>query len=543
MDYFENCLKSKMIFSSAKGFTFESMPAENNSIISVKNLNIVFGGPQPFDAVQDVSFEIAAGETLALIGQSGSGKSLTSLALMGLLPKNASVKGSLRLNRSVELSEMPAQQWSEVRGNKIGMIFQEPMTALNPVKTCGYQLIESIRTHQKLSTKEAMEKAIGWFEKVRLPNPSQLLRRYPHQLSGGQKQRVMIAMAMCNHPSLLIADEPTTALDVTVQKEIVELMQELQAEFNTALLFITHDIALAKTITEHFLVLEKGKILLTGFPHLEEKRLNENMHVQKEHPILKVEKLEVLYPQNTNWLGKTTAYITAVNKVSFDLFKGETLGLVGESGCGKSTLSKTILGLQTPTSGSILFENQNITNFSAGQWRKLRKDIQIIFQDPYASLNQRMRIRDALAEPMLIHGLANSKNVDKHVEELLEMVQLPINAASKYPHEFSGGQRQRICIARALAVQPKLIICDESVAALDVHIQEQILELLVQLQQQKQLTYLFITHDLNVVKRVSNRIMVMEKGNIVEAGDTEHIMQHPKEAYTKRLLDAVPKMD
>jgi peptide/nickel transport system ATP-binding protein len=518
------------------------MPAENNSIISVKNLNIVFGGPQPFHAVQDVSFEIAAGATLALIGQSGSGKSLTSLALMGLLPKNATVKGSFRLNQSVELTEMPARQWSEVRGNKIGMIFQEPMTALNPVKTCGYQLIESIRTHQKLSTKEAMEKAIAWFEKVRLPNPSSLLRRYPHQLSGGQKQRVMIAMAMCNHPSLLIADEPTTALDVTVQKEIVELMQELQAEFNTALLFITHDIALAKTITDNFLVLEKGKVLHTGFPHLEVKKLNENIHAQKEPPILKVENLEVLYPQNTNWLGKTTSYITAVNKVSFDLFKGETLGLVGESGCGKSTLSKTILGLQAPTSGSILFENQNITDFSAEQWRKLRKDIQIIFQDPYASLNQRMRIRDALAEPMLVHGLANSKNVDKHVEELLEMVQLPITAASKYPHEFSGGQRQRICIARALAVQPQLIICDESVAALDVHIQEQILELLVKLQEQKQLTYLFITHDLNVVRRVSNRIMVMEKGNIVEAGATEDIMQYPKEAYTKRLLDAVPKM-
>jgi peptide/nickel transport system ATP-binding protein len=531
---------AQMTNSSAKGFTFGFMPAENNSIISVKNLNIRFTGSQPFHAVQDVSFEIAAGATLALIGQSGSGKSLTSLALMGLLPKNTIVTGSFRLSNSIELSEMPASQWSGIRGNKIGMIFQEPMTALNPVKSCGYQLVESIQTHQRLSTKEAREKAVQWFEKVKLPNPEELLKRYPHQLSGGQKQRVMIAMAMCNHPSLLIADEPTTALDVTVQKEIVQLMKELQTEFNTALLFITHDIVLAKTITDKFLILEKGKILHSGFPQINTGKLNKAIDVQENHPILKVENLEVVYPQNTNWLGKTTSSVTAVNKVSFELFKGETLGLVGESGCGKSTLSKTILGLQASTSGKILFDNQNITEFSSSEWRKLRKDIQIIFQDPYASLNQRMRIGDALAEPMLVHKLADKKNVEKHVEELLEIVQLPKEAAFKYPHEFSGGQKQRICIARALAVQPKFIICDESVAALDVHIQEQILELLVKLQKEKELTYLFITHDLNVVKRISNRIMVMEKGIIVEEGNTEDIMEHPKMAYTRKLLDAVP---
>jgi len=530
-----------MHFSSAKGFTFESMSVESKTIVNVKSLSIQFAGPQPFQAVQNVSFEIAAGQTLALIGQSGSGKSLTSLALMGLLPKNATVTGSIQLNESEELVGMLAEQWFQVRGNKIGMIFQEPMTALNPVKTCGYQLIESIQTHQKLSTKEARQKAISWFEKVKLPDPEQLLKRYPHQLSGGQKQRVMIAMAMCNYPSLLIADEPTTALDVTVQKEIVQLMKELQMEFNTAMLFITHDIALARTITNNFLVLEKGKVLKSGFPQLKEKVLKGDIHPGEVEPILKVENLEVLYPQNVNWLDKTTSFVTAVNKVSFELFKGETLGLVGESGCGKSTLSKTILGLQQPTSGNILFENQNITKFSASEWRRLRKDIQIIFQDPYASLNQRMKIGTALGEPMLIHGLANAKNVDKHVEQLLEMVQLPHSAAQKYPHEFSGGQRQRICIARALAVQPKLIICDESVAALDIHIQEQILELLSELQREKDLTYLFITHDLNVVKRVSNRIMVMQKGNIVEQGDTENILSHPKQAYTQRLLAAVPK--
>lgn len=530
-----------MIISSAKGFTFESMPAEKNkNIISVKNLNIRFAGPQPFHAVQDVSFEIAEGSTLALIGQSGSGKSLTSLALMGLLPKNASLTGSMLLQPALELAEIPMQEWSQIRGKKIGMIFQEPMTALNPVKTCGYQLMESLRVHQQLSTSAAKEKAIAWFEKVKLPDPERLLRRYPHQLSGGQKQRVMIAMAMCNHPALLIADEPTTALDVTVQKEIVELMKELQEEFNTALLFITHDIALAKTITQHFLVLEKGRVLHGGFPQVNEKLLNADLHIQEEFPLLKVENLEVVYPQNINWLGKTTSYITAVNKVSFELYKGETLGLVGESGCGKSTLSKTILGLQAASSGSVLFDNQNITKFSADQWRKLRKDIQIIFQDPYASLNQRMKIGDALAEPMLIHKLANKQNVEKHVHQLLEMVQMPENAALKYPHEFSGGQRQRICIARALAVEPKLIICDESVAALDVHIQEQILELLAKLQQEKNLTYLFITHDLNVVKRISNRIMIMEKGNIVESGSTDIVMTYPQQAYTRKLISAMP---
>jgi peptide/nickel transport system ATP-binding protein len=306
------------------------------------------------------------------------------------------------------------------------------------------------------------------------------------------------------------------------------------------MLFITHDIALAKTITGNFLVLEKGKILHTGFPQISTGKLNGAINIDEDHPVLKVENLKVVYPQNINWLGKTTSSVTAVNNVSFELFKGETLGLVGESGCGKSTLSKTILGLQPPTSGSIFFENQNITKFSVAEWRKLRKDIQIIFQDPYASLNQRMKIGDALAEPMLIHNLTNRKNVEKHVEQLLEMVQLPKEATSKYPHEFSGGQRQRICIARALAVQPKFIICDESVAALDVHIQEQILELLIKLQREKELTYLFITHDLNVVKRISNRIMVMEKGIIVEEGETEKIMSLPQKAYTKKLLDAVP---
>lgn len=516
------------------------MSAKQQNIITVQNLNVTFRGTQPFEAVKEVSFGIAAGKTLALIGQSGSGKSVTSLALMGLLPTTASVTGVMELSGKGNITNLESQAWTEIRGKEISMVFQEPMSALNPVKTCGYQLIESIKAHQQLSTKEAKTLALQWFQKVKLPTPEKLLRRYPHQLSGGQKQRVMIAMAMCNHPALLIADEPTTALDVTVQKEIINLMKELQEEYQTAILFITHDLALAKTIADDYLVMEKGSVISSGAPHLNKERKIAEINIADSRPVLKVEDVEISYAEETNWLGKTTKYFQAVDKVSFELFPGETLGLVGESGCGKSTLSRCILGLQPVTAGSIYFEGQDITKFTTEQWRVLRKDIQIIFQDPYSSLNQRIKVGDALAEPMLVHKLANHKNVNNYVEELLEMVQLPAASRHKYPHEFSGGQRQRICIARALAVQPKLVICDESVSALDVKIQEQILDLLADLQKQRELTYLFITHDLTVVRRISNRIMVMEKGKIVEQGPTEDIMMHPQENYTKRLLAAVP---
>lgn len=538
--------KAENEFLKAKGFTFEKMLAERRNIISVEQLKVVFNGIQPFEAIKSISFQIEAGKTLAVVGQSGSGKSVTSLALMGLLPLNAAVSGQVMLFNNngrdkVSLLNLDAAKWTEIRGQAIGMVFQEPMSALNPVKTCGYQLIESIIAHQAISRKMAREKALSWFNKVKLPTPEKLLKRYPHQLSGGQKQRVMIAMAMCNHPALLIADEPTTALDVTVQKEIIGLMKELQAEYQTAILFITHDLALAKTIADDFLVLEKGEVvdklwMQNNQPDL----VQHNIYQSNEPPLLKVENIKVFYPEEINWLGKTTKYFKAVNEISFELYPGETLGLVGESGCGKSTLSRSLLGLQPVTDGKILFENQDITHYSQEQWRQLRKSIQIIFQDPYSSLNQRIKVGTALAEPMLVHHLANKNNVDKLVDELLEMVQLPANAKHKYPHEFSGGQRQRICIARALAVQPKLIICDESVSALDIKIQGQILALLSTLQQEKQLTYLFITHDLHVVKRISNRVMVMEKGKIVEQGATEQVMTFPQQDYTKRLLSAVP---
>jgi peptide/nickel transport system ATP-binding protein len=516
------------------------MSAKPENIITVQNLSVSFGGTEPFLAVNEISFGIEAGKTLALIGQSGSGKSVTSLALMGLLPNTATVSGIMELTGKGNLNSLEKQDWTTIRGKEISMVFQEPMSALNPVKTCGYQLVESIKAHQNLSTKAAGASALQWFQKVKLPTPEKLLKRYPHQLSGGQKQRVMIAMAMCNHPALLIADEPTTALDVTVQKEILVLMKELQEEYHTAILFITHDLALAKTIADDFLVMEKGKIIGSSFPQLRIKKNTLEKKIEASTPLLKVENVEIIYPEEINWLGKTVKQFAAVDKVNFELFAGETLGLVGESGCGKSTLSRSLLGLQPVTAGHIYFEGQDITKFNSEQWRVLRKDIQIIFQDPFSSLNQRMKIGDALAEPMLVHKMASKKNVDKLVDELLEMVQLPAEAKHKHPHEFSGGQRQRICIARALAVHPRLVICDESVSALDIKIQDQILTLLAELQQQRQLTYLFITHDLAVVQRISNRIMVMEKGKIVEQGPTSEIMMHPKEAYTKKLLDAVP---
>lgn len=528
-------------FSKAKVFTFGFMSAANpQHCISVQHLRIRFEGALPFTAVEDVSFAIGKGKTLALIGQSGSGKSVTSLALMGLLPANAVVSGQMELTGTGNLTGLRKQDWPAIRGKEIGMVFQEPMSALNPVKTCGYQLIESIRAHQNLSTKEARALALQWLGKVKLPTPEKLLRRYPHQLSGGQKQRVMIAMAMCNHPALLIADEPTTALDVTVQKEIIQLMKELQREYDTAILFITHDLALARTIADDYLILEKGRMITTVPQAAKIKTAPDVAIADAQPPLLQAKDVEILYAEDINWLGKTTKYFTAVDRVSFDLYAGETLGLVGESGCGKSTLSRSILGLQTVTEGQIYFEGQDITQFTNKQWRHLRKDIQIIFQDPYASLNQRIKVGDALAEPLLVHGIKDRENVDKAVEELLEKVQLPAAARHKYPHEFSGGQRQRICIARALAVQPRLVICDESVSALDVKIQEQILDLLISLQQQQQLTYLFITHDLTVVRRICNRVMVMEKGKIVEQGLTATVMEHPAQAYTQKLLAAIP---
>ncbi len=517
--------------------------SQNNpeTMLTVKNLHIMFEGPQPFHALQGISFHIDKAQTLALIGASGSGKSLTSLAIMGLLPKNTQQTGYIMLDETDEviLNKLSEKEWQKVRGNKISMVFQEPMSALNPIQTVGSQLRECILAHQKISTTEAKQQAINWLQKVKLPEPAVLYGRYPHQLSGGQKQRVMIAMAMCNHPQVLIADEPTTALDVTVQKEIIELMKQLQQEFGMAMLFITHDLALAKLIADDFLILEKGKVVQQmQTPEFTREIVDKPL----AETILEVASLKVYYPTEKNWLGKTTSVFKAVDDVSFTLNKGETLGLVGESGCGKSTLSKCILGLQEATDGHIFFKGKDITHIAQHEWSKLRKDIQIIFQDPYASLNPRLTVGAAIAEPIKVHHIPVDKSVKHSVLELLDQVQLPANAFDKYPHEFSGGQRQRICIARALALQPQLVICDESVAALDINIQTQILSLLSELQQHHQLTYLFITHDLHVVKAISDRIMVMEKGKIIEQGLADQVMSNPQMDYTKKLLAAAPRL-
>ncbi len=531
--------KSRQVcFSVQSGYFCDPI---HSAVLKVKNLHIQFEGPNPFHALQGISFKIAAGKTLALIGTSGSGKSLTSLAIMGLLPENARQTGYIILDEpggELILNTLNAGEWAKVRGKKVSMVFQEPMSALNPIMSIGAQLTESIRAHQGLSRSQAKKKAIEWLEKVKLPDPAAIYQRYPHQLSGGQKQRVVIAMAMCNHPAVLIADEPTTALDVTVQAEVIQLMKQLQREFGTALLFITHDLALAKLIADDFIVLEKGKVVRD--------LITPEFKAPKSDPLpnpclLKVEGLKVHYTERSGWLGKEEKVFKAVDGVSFDIGHGDRMGLVGESGCGKSTLSKCILGLQKATAGQVWFKDKELTTLPERQWFDLRKSIQIIFQDPYASLNPRLSIRDLLSEPLKVHKVVDKAGMEQRLKRLLDQVQLPHGALKKYPHEFSGGQRQRICIARALSVEPEFIICDESVSALDVKIQAQVLELLYELQAELDLTYLFITHDLNVVSSFCDKVMVMQKGLIVEAGTTDQVLNNPQENYTKKLLAAAPR--
>ena len=527
----------KKLTRKNKAVTFE-LKMIQQSAIQVRHLSVNFIGKNTFEAIKDISFSVARGSTTVLLGQSGSGKSVTSLALMGLLPPQARVSGSVQLDDNQQnLLELPPTQWQHIRGKDISMIFQEPMSALNPVKTCGDQLIESIRTHQRITYSAARRLAVEWFRKVRLPDPEVLLKRYPHQLSGGQKQRVMIAMALCNHPTLLIADEPTTALDVTVQQEIILLIKELQQEFHTAVLFITHDRRLALKIADKILVLKNGRLVDDSIAIKEWKTEEKNQEEESEI-LLKAENLKVYYSGATALFGKNKQVTKAVDELSFELYRGETLGLVGASGCGKSTLSQAILGLRPITSGNLYFKGSRMNDFSSRQWRENRKHIQMVFQDPYSALNPRISIGSALTEPLKVHGIAYGAAAEKKVLQLLDQVQLSKESFHKYPHEFSGGQRQRICIARALAVDPELIICDESVAALDVHTQEQILDLLKDLQKDKNLSYLFITHDLNLVKAISDRVMVMWQGKIVESGNVYEVMHHPRQSYTKDLLAA-----
>lgn len=558
--------------------------SSENQILKVSNLQISFEGAKKFDAVKNISFQVSKGKTLAIVGESGSGKSLTALSLIGLLPIAAKVSGSIELkskNDFVALDQL-GNNWKNIRGKDIGMVFQEPMSSLNPIMKVGKQLTESIIIHQKLNLQQAKNIAIEWLEKVQIQEPQKIFDRYPHQLSGGQKQRVMIAMAMCNHPILLIADEPTTALDVTVQMEVVKLMQDLQKQTGTAMIFITHDLALASTIADEVLVMykgevveygtkdkvlntpnhpytkaliackpsssQKGKLLPIVADFLDEKTATENtvidaqpiLHTITDEPLLVVNDLRIWFTENKDWLGKPLHYFKAVDDVSFQINKGEILGLVGESGCGKSTLSKSLIGLLPVKEGQIIFENKDLAKIAPKDWKEVRRKIQMIFQDPFASLNPRITIGDMLAEPLSVHKIVPKHQISSEVKRLLDLVQLSSDAIYKYPHQFSGGQRQRIGIARALALRPELIVCDESVSALDVSVQAQILNLLKHLQAEFDLSYLFISHDLSVVHYISDRVLVMQKGKIVESGDAVQVLKNPTNDYTKKLIASIP---
>ncbi|MEY2799613.1 MAG: Glutathione import ATP-binding protein GsiA [Bacteroidota bacterium] len=577
----------------------------HSTILSVQNLAVQFTSEDGvYEAVKGISFDIPRGKIIGIVGESGSGKSVTSLAIMRLLANhNSKVSGSIQLNtttESINVLAVSESQMTAIRGNKIAMIFQEPMTSLNPVHTCGAQVSEAIRRHQGVGKADAKAQTIKLFTEVQLPNPTQLYDRYPHEISGGQKQRVLIAMALSCDPELLIADEPTTALDVTVQKNIVDLLKRIRDERNMSMIFISHDLGVISEIADEVIVMYRGDILehqsvndifnkpqnpytiglLACRPNmnLQLKRLptvndflnnnqdstnqfkakslvelieeyaisdeeikNRRAKIYAQAPIVSVKNLQKWYPISKGIFTKAKSFHQAVNDVSFDIYPGETLGLVGESGCGKTTLGRCLLRLIEPTNGEINYRNTSLTKLSAREMRSLRKELQIVFQDPYSALNPKFTIGAAIMEPMQVHGLHhNDKERKKITIQLLEQVGLSEAAFNKYPHEFSGGQRQRICIARALALQPKVIICDESVSALDVSVQAQVLNLLSDLQEKFQLSYLFISHDLSVVKHFSDRMLVMNAGQIVEQGFPEEIYLNPKQEYTQKLIAAIP---
>ena len=552
-------------------------------LLEVKNLHISFKTKDLYvQACQNISFKVGKGETVGLVGESGSGKSVTALSLMRLVPEPPGrIEQGEILFKNQDLLKLSDLEMQKLRGNSISMIFQEPMTSLNPVFTIGYQIDEALILHHQLSKKQAREKTKDLLDKVGIPMPAKRVDSYPHEMSGGQRQRVMIAMAIACEPQLLIADEPTTALDVTIQKQIVELLQKLQDELSMAMLFISHDLSLVGQISNKVIVMNQGELvekgeveqifkspthpytkgLLTCRPRCDVKmeRLptvsdfinNKDLRPEQlkspykkqtfDECLIEVKNLNKYFPLEKSFFGRPTSWIKAVNNVSLKVKKGETLGLVGESGCGKTTLGRTILRLIEPSEGSIFYKGSDITHLEPKKLKELRKKIQIIFQDPYASLNPRMTVGTSIMEPMLIHNLCKNKQERiKKTEELLEKVGLTTNMINRYPHEFSGGQRQRICIARALAVQPDFIVCDESVSSLDVSVQAQILNLLKDLQAQLNLTYIFISHDLAVVKFISDRVAVMNEGQIVEENSSDEIYENPQHDYTKKLLEAIP---
>ncbi len=553
-------------------------------MLQVHNLTVKFlSGKVENEVVKKISFDLKENKILGIVGESGSGKSVTSLAVLGLLPKNTIQEGTIFFDEK-NLLKISDKEFQQIRGNKIAMIFQEPMSSLNPTLTCGSQVAEVLKQHTGLNKKEMYQEVISLFQKVKLPLPDRIFNSYPHQISGGQKQRVMIAIAIACKPDLLIADEPTTALDVTVQKEIILLLKELQKENKMSILLISHDLSLVSEIADDVIILFKGEIvekgnttdifhspqhdytkgLINSKPNLNQRlkklptvedfiknKIFTNVYTKRERdayhskiyrlkPLLEIVDLKKYFNTSVGFTRKPL--IKAVDTISFKLYEGETLGLVGESGCGKTTLGRSIMQLEKVTSGKIFYKGKDITHLSKTALRNLRKEIQIIFQDPFSSLNPRISIGNAILEPMNVHGvLSNYKERKVYVIELLKKVGLEEDHFNKYPHEFSGGQRQRIGIARAIALKPKIIICDESVSALDVSVQAQVLNLLNELKSTFNFSYIFISHDLSVVKYMSDQLVVMNKGKIEEIDDADTIYKTPKSEYTKNLIDAIPK--
>lgn len=570
------------------------------TVLHVNDLSIAFHGREGWQqAVRQVSISLKRGETLGIVGESGSGKSVTSLAVMHLLPagisriNNGSIVFNGKSGEVIEIHNLGEKEMLQVRGGKIAMIFQEPMTSLNPVMRCGRQLTEAVRMHLGYDQKKARDYVLSLFSEVMLPDPERAYRAYPHQLSGGQKQRVMIAMAIACKPEILIADEPTTALDMTVQKAILRLLKTLQQKYNMSMIFISHDLGVISEIAGSVAVMREGQIveygrvseifsnpehpytrgLIACRPPLnirlrrlpvvsdytetkegikkvrhyfsaaitaEERRLT-HLKLYENDPLLKVENLSVHYPLSKPFFKKERSWFKAVDDVSFSVYRGETLGLAGESGCGKTTLGRSLLRLLEPTSGTITFKETNIAALSRKELRMTRKNMQIIFQDPYSSLNPRITAGEAIIEPLLVHKIiSNQKAGMPQVKDLLERVGLKPEHYNRYPHQFSGGQRQRICIARALALNPEFIICDESVSALDVSVQAQVLNLLNDLKKDYGFTFIFISHDLSVVRFMSDRIMVMKEGKLIESGEADALCEKPQKDYTRELIAAIP---
>lgn len=559
----------------------------NIPLLQIQNLVISFSRENSWtDVIKNISFELHKNEIIGIVGESGSGKSVSSLAVLGLLPNKISrISNGQILYNGDDLTQKSSKDFRKIRGREISMIFQEPMSSLNPSLKCGYQVEEILFEHTNLSKKEVKVEVLSLFEKVKLPNPEKIYNSYPHQISGGQKQRVMIAMAIACKPKILFADEPTTALDVTVQKEIIKLLKELQQETQMSIVFISHDLALVSEIADRVLVMYKGEIveqrptaeifrnpqqtytkaLIASRPSLDERlkrlptiadflndttpteiitpeeRTKRLERLYAQPPILEVKNIEKTYYSKIGILGKKSVF-QALHDISFKVYEGETKGLVGESGSGKSTIGNAILQLDKATKGQIFYKGTDITALSEKEFKNFRKEIQIIFQDPYSSLNPKMKVGEAIMEPMQVHNLYKNNKERKHKAlEILERVGLSEEHFNRYPHEFSGGQRQRIGIARTIALQPKLIVCDESVSALDISVQAQVLNLLNELKENFGFTYIFISHDLAVVKYMSDKILVLNKGHLEEETEADELYRNPKTEYSRKLIDAIPK--